>query len=118
MTTPEVCRVDANNGAPAKVRRVARIAAHVHHFRVDDPPLRMYRGTSLIRNSPPPLGRLQDPRYSLTVGSDKGGVSYERGTSVAVVRGLGVMSLSEYGTIMSVKHDHGIALCHVSGESL
>ena len=39
----------------------------------------MYRGTSLIRKQPRPLEPPLDPRYSPTVGSKEGGVSYERG---------------------------------------
>jgi hypothetical protein len=42
----------------------------------------IYRGTSLIRNSPPPVGPPQDSRYSPDVGSWEEGVSYERDTSV------------------------------------
>ena len=38
----------------------------------------VYRGTSLIRNSNPPPGPLQDPGYSPTVESYEGGVSCER----------------------------------------
>ena len=39
-------------------------------------------GTSLTRNSPPPLGPPQDPRPIATVWSWGGAVSYERGTPV------------------------------------
>ena len=42
----------------------------------------LYRGTSLIRKCPPPLGTPQGPRHRPTVGSYGGAVSYERGTPV------------------------------------
>ena len=42
----------------------------------------LYRGTSLIRNTPPPLGSQQGPRNRPTVGSYGEAVSYERGTPV------------------------------------
>ena len=51
--------------------------------REPDRDARTYRGTLLGRNSPP-LGAPQDPRYSPTVGSWEGGVSYGRGIPVAV----------------------------------
>ena len=41
-----------------------------------------YRGTSLIINSPPPLGPPEGPKHSPTVGAKGGAVSYERGTPV------------------------------------
>ena len=43
---------------------------------------RSYRGTSLIRYRPHPLGPPEDPRHSPTIGSYEGAVSYERGTPV------------------------------------
>ena len=46
----------------------------------------LYMGTSLIRNSPPPLGPPYDPRHRSTVGSLEGAVSYERGTPVSLVK--------------------------------
>jgi len=42
-----------------------------------------YRGTSLIINSPPPLGTPYGPRHESTAGSSGGVVSYERGTPVS-----------------------------------
>jgi len=43
----------------------------------------VYRGTSLIRTPPSPLGSPKDPRYSPTVGPFGEAVSYERATPVA-----------------------------------
>ena len=45
-----------------------------------------YRGTSLIRNRPPPLGPAEEPRHGPTVGSYGVAVSYERGTLVGPIR--------------------------------
>ena len=45
-----------------------------------DGSLMAYRGTSPMRNSPPPLGPPYGPRHRPTVGSWGGAVSYERGT--------------------------------------
>ena len=42
-----------------------------------------YRGTSLIRTRPPPLGPPWVPRHSPTVGFQGGAFSYERGTTVS-----------------------------------
>ena len=44
--------------------------------------LRVYRGTSLIRNRPPPLRPPQGPRRRPTVGSWGEAFSYEPGTPV------------------------------------
>ena len=41
-----------------------------------------YRGTSLMRNYPPPPGPTWDPGHRPTVGSYGKAVSYERGTPV------------------------------------
>ena len=40
----------------------------------------LYRGASLIRNCPPPLGPPCDPRYSPTVRCYRGPVSFDQGT--------------------------------------
>ena len=42
----------------------------------------LYRGTSLIRNRPTPLGPPQEPRHGPTVGSYGMAASYKRGTPV------------------------------------
>ena len=47
-----------------------------------DGSLMAYRGTSPMRNSPPPLGPPYGPRHRPTVGSWGGAVSYERGAPV------------------------------------
>ena len=44
-----------------------------------------YRGISLIRNNPPPLGPPQAPRHSPTAESQGGAGSCELGTPVVVV---------------------------------
>ena len=44
--------------------------------------LKRYRGTSLMRKCPPPLGPPWGPRHRSTVGFFGGAVSYQRGTPV------------------------------------
>ena len=56
-----------------------------------------YRGTSLIRNSCPPLGPPERPRLSPTVGSQGGKIFYERGTTVPFPAFLSVFRVSDQG---------------------
>ena len=78
----------ASSATPDKgtVISTMRRAAHSPHLRGTHSSFQEictipYRGTSLIRNSPPsPLGTPQDPGYSLAVGSQEGGVFHERGS--------------------------------------
>jgi hypothetical protein len=61
-----------------------------------------YRGISLKRNRPPPLGPPKDPRYSPTAEAYQGGVSCERGTPVSV-------RLLFYGLNLNAPPDHVVA---------
>ena len=54
---------------------------HLSDCSRDEKTGRAYRGTSLIRNSPPPQGHHKAlARNRPAVGSQEGGLSYERGT--------------------------------------
>ena len=48
---------------------------------------RRLQGYLAHKEQPPPLGPPSDPRYSPTLSSQEGGVSYERGTPVACAVG-------------------------------
>jgi len=51
------------------------------------------RGTSPMRNRPPPLGPPYEPRYGPTVGSYGVAVSYKRGTPVRNVQSASNLSM-------------------------
>ena len=69
----------------------------------------LYRVTSLIRNSPPPLGPPYSTRHSPTVGSQGGAVSYERGTPVT---GREAVPVAILGAVFP--HSGGITSCRMT----
>ena len=59
---------------------------------------------------PPPLGPPYDPRYSPIVGSQEGGVSYERGAPVGLVHDLRLVSAGVGGPLATVPMTLGTVL--------
>ena len=83
-------------------------------------------GTSLIRNSPPPLGPPQGPRHSPTVDLGGGAVSYERGTPVPIAQtsmrrqSCAPSTCTQHTVCLSLSntHTHALSLSHTHSLSL